>query len=224
MTSKRYQPTRSPKSWRSRSRPSSPVCTGHGSTSVKDSPRSRGPPRAKRRPDEARGYGLPRPRRRHLPEADSRLPVGVRRGHDAGGGTKCLPPSHRDVSSLCRVPIDLRGDRPDAEALEASRRPARPRQGRRLLRPFAPQRQGMTRASLVRLALFALAGLALFSLLFSLAADNGLWPRLPAGALHGRDLWAGLFAGVTLLLFLLRGGTQRTGGRGDGGTGSKKRE
>jgi hypothetical protein len=80
----------------------------------------------------------------------------------------------------------------------------------------------MTRASLVRLALFALAGLALFSLLFSVAADNGLWPRLPAGALHDTDLWVGLVAGVALLLLLLRGGTQRTGGRGDGGTGRRE--
>src|SRR5713101_1176584 len=82
----------------------------------------------------------------------------------------------------------------------------------------------MTRASLARLALFGLSGLALFSLLFSLAADNGLWPRLPAGALHGTDLWAGLVAGVALLLLVIRGGTQPTGGRGDGGTGSKERE
>ena len=69
----------------------------------------------------------------------------------------------------------------------------------------------MSRASLARRALIGLSALALFSLLFSLAADNGLWPRLPAGVLHGTDLWAGLFAGVALLLLLLRGGTQRTG-------------
>src|SRR5712692_10325647 len=211
MTSKRYQPTRSPKSWRSRSRPSSRVCTGRGSMFVRDSPRSRDPPCAKRLPDEARGYRLPRPRRRHLPEADPRLLVGVRRGHDAGRGARRLPSSHRDVSSLCRVPVDLRGDRSDAEALEASRHPARPRQGRRLLRPLAPSRQGMSRASLARRALFGLAGLTLFSLLFSLAADNGLWPRLPAGALHGSDLWAGLVAGVVLLLLLLRGDKSQRG-------------
>jgi hypothetical protein len=62
----------------------------------------------------------------------------------------------------------------------------------------------MTRASLARLALFGLSGLALFSLLFSLAADNGLWPRLPAGALHDTDLWAGLVAGLGLLWLLMR--------------------
>jgi hypothetical protein len=80
----------------------------------------------------------------------------------------------------------------------------------------------MSRASLARRALIGLSALALFSLLFSLAADNGLWPRLPAGALHGTDLWAGLVAGVALLFLLLRGGTQRTGGRGDGGTGGRE--
>jgi hypothetical protein len=72
----------------------------------------------------------------------------------------------------------------------------------------------MTRASLARRAFFGLAGLALFSLLFSLAADNGLWPRLPAGALHGTDLWAGLGAGVALLLLLLRGDKSQRGMRG----------
>jgi hypothetical protein len=61
----------------------------------------------------------------------------------------------------------------------------------------------MRRSPLLRTALLALAGLALFSLLFSLAADNGLWPRLPAGALHNTDLWAGLAAGVLLLLWML---------------------
>jgi hypothetical protein len=74
----------------------------------------------------------------------------------------------------------------------------------------------MTRASLVRLALFALAGLALFSLLFSLAADNGLWPRLPPGALHDTDLWAGLAAGVALLLLFLRGAKSQRGRGGEG--------
>jgi membrane-associated phospholipid phosphatase len=62
----------------------------------------------------------------------------------------------------------------------------------------------MTRASLARRALFGLSGLALFSLLFSLAADDGLWPRLPAGALHGTDLIAGFAAGFGLLWLLLR--------------------
>jgi len=71
----------------------------------------------------------------------------------------------------------------------------------------------MSRGSLARRALVGLSALALFSLLFSLAADNGLWPQLPAGALHGMDLWAGLVAGVALLLLLLRG-TKSQRGRG----------
>ncbi len=80
------------------------------------------------------------------------------------------------------------------------------------------------RSSVVRTAVLALSGLALFSLVFSLAADNGLWPRLPAGALHNTDLWAGFCAGVALLLLLVRGDAQRTGGRSDGGTGGRERE
>ncbi len=82
----------------------------------------------------------------------------------------------------------------------------------------------MTRASLARWALFGLAGLALFSLLFSLAADNGLWPRLPAGALHGTDLIAGFAAGLGLLWLLMRpkrtarSVQDETRGRGDAGT------
>jgi hypothetical protein len=46
--------------------------------------------------------------------------------------------------------------------------------------------------------------LILFSTLFSLAAWYDWWPRLPPGALHDTDLWAGLAAGVALLLLLLR--------------------
>jgi hypothetical protein len=46
--------------------------------------------------------------------------------------------------------------------------------------------------------------LILFSTLFSLAAWYDWWPRLPPGALHDTDLWAGLAAGVALLVLLLR--------------------
>jgi len=81
----------------------------------------------------------------------------------------------------------------------------------------------MTR-SILRTAIFSVAGLGLFSLLFSLAADNGLWPSLPAGTLHDTDLWAGLAAGVALLLLLLLGAIQRTRGHGDAGTRGKKEE
>jgi hypothetical protein len=46
--------------------------------------------------------------------------------------------------------------------------------------------------------------LILFSTLFSLAAWYDWWPRLPPGVLHDTDLWAGLAAGVALLVLLLR--------------------
>jgi hypothetical protein len=46
--------------------------------------------------------------------------------------------------------------------------------------------------------------LILFSTLFSLAAWYDRWPRLPPGALHDTDLWAGLIGGVLLLILLLR--------------------
>lgn len=49
----------------------------------------------------------------------------------------------------------------------------------------------------------ALAALGLFSLVFSLLAERGLWPKLPAGALHGTDLVAGFAAGAGLLAYLL---------------------
>ena len=46
------------------------------------------------------------------------------------------------------------------------------------------------------------AALALFSALYSLAAWYDWWPRLPPGALHDTDLWAGFAGGVALLLVL----------------------
>ncbi len=67
-------------------------------------------------------------------------------------------------------------------------------------------------------AVLLLAGLALFAILFSIAAENDRWPRLPAGALHNTDLWAGLAAGATFLLLLLRGGRRGRRGRGDAET------
>ncbi len=82
----------------------------------------------------------------------------------------------------------------------------------------------MSRASLARRALVGLSALALFSLLYSLAADDGLWPRLPAGALHGTDLIAGFAAGLGLLWLLTlpkRTATSvqnETRGRGDAAT------
>ncbi|HTD52286.1 MAG TPA: hypothetical protein VK780_04620 [Thermoanaerobaculia bacterium] len=70
--------------------------------------------------------------------------------------------------------------------------------------------------------ILALAGLAVFSFAFTLAAKHGLWPQLPPGALHDTDLWAGLAGGLVLVALLLR--TDRrsdgvTGRRGDGENG-----
>lgn len=62
----------------------------------------------------------------------------------------------------------------------------------------------MTLGGFVRKAALALAALGLFSLVFSLLAERGLWPELPAGALHGTDLAAGFAVGVGLLVFLVR--------------------
>ena len=53
-----------------------------------------------------------------------------------------------------------------------------------------------------RLVLLGLAGLAIFSMLFSYAVFHGWWPTLDAGIFHDVDLWAG-FAGAAALLALL---------------------
>ena len=54
-----------------------------------------------------------------------------------------------------------------------------------------------------RVVLLSAFALALFSALYSLAAWYDWWPRLPPGALHDSDLWAGIAGGVALLLVLL---------------------
>jgi len=46
--------------------------------------------------------------------------------------------------------------------------------------------------------------LALFSALYTLAAFYDRWPRLPPGALHDTDLWAGFAGGLALLILFLR--------------------
>jgi hypothetical protein len=61
----------------------------------------------------------------------------------------------------------------------------------------------MNRVGPARTVLLALVGLALFSVVFTLAAWYDWWPRLPPGALHDTDLWAGLAAGGALFVFLL---------------------
>lgn len=62
----------------------------------------------------------------------------------------------------------------------------------------------MSLGGFVRKAALLLAALGLFSLVFSLLAERGLWPQLPAGALHGSDLAAGFAVGVGLIVFLVR--------------------
>jgi hypothetical protein len=52
-------------------------------------------------------------------------------------------------------------------------------------------------------ALWAVAALALFAILVTLAVERGLWPQLAAGSLHDSDLWIGLGAGVAWLAILL---------------------
>ncbi len=54
-----------------------------------------------------------------------------------------------------------------------------------------------------RMAILCGFALILFSALFSLAAWYDWWPRLPPGALHDTDLWAGLVCGGALLLLLI---------------------
>src|SRR5262249_47499232 len=155
---------------------SSRVSIGRGSTCVSGWQRLRAPLPKRRSQDEGRGIRLPRRGRRHLSAVDPRLSARLRGGGNAGGGASGLPPAHREVPAMRGVPGDLRGDRQDAEALETEGYSCRPRQGRRFFRQGALQRKGMK--GLGRTATLSLTGLALFSLLFSLSAEQGLWPHL----------------------------------------------
>jgi hypothetical protein len=58
--------------------------------------------------------------------------------------------------------------------------------------------------SAARTVVLSAIGLALFSTLYTLAAFYDWWPRLPPGALHDTDLWAGFIGGVAILVVLLR--------------------
>ena len=58
------------------------------------------------------------------------------------------------------------------------------------------------RTGIPRLVLFGLAGLAVFSALFSYAIFRGWWPTLPPGTFHDTDLWFG-FAGVLGIVCVL---------------------
>jgi hypothetical protein len=62
----------------------------------------------------------------------------------------------------------------------------------------------MKPGSPARTVFLCAAAIALFSTLYTLAAFYDWWPRLPPGALHDTDLWAGFAGGLALLLLLLR--------------------
>jgi hypothetical protein len=67
-----------------------------------------------------------------------------------------------------------------------------------------------------RVVLLCAVALALFSALYSLAAWYDWWPRLPPGALHDTDLWAGFAGGAALLLVLLLEPSPRHGSNDEG--------
>jgi hypothetical protein len=67
-----------------------------------------------------------------------------------------------------------------------------------------------------RVVVLCAVALALFSALYSLAAWYDWWPRLPPGALHDTDLWAGFAGGVALLLVLLLEPPLRHGSNDEG--------
>ena len=58
------------------------------------------------------------------------------------------------------------------------------------------------RSRFARRCALALVCIGLFSLVFSLLAENGLWPELPPGTLHNTDLAAGFAAAVGLVALL----------------------
>ena len=67
-----------------------------------------------------------------------------------------------------------------------------------------------------RAVVLCAVALALFSTLYSLAAWYDWWPRLPPGALHDSDLWAGMLGGLLLLFCLIRAKATDAGTRGHG--------
>ncbi len=52
-------------------------------------------------------------------------------------------------------------------------------------------------------AIAGLAWLAFFSILYTLGDEIGAWPKLPPGAFQNLDLYAGLIAGLLLLVVLV---------------------
>jgi hypothetical protein len=67
-----------------------------------------------------------------------------------------------------------------------------------------------------RTVLVSCLALAVFSAVYSAAAWYDWWPRLPPGALHDTDLWAGFAGGVALLLVLLLDPDRRNGSKDEG--------
>lgn len=61
------------------------------------------------------------------------------------------------------------------------------------------------RARFARGCAIALLGIGTFSIVFSVLAENGLWPELPPGALHDVDLAAGFLAALGLVIALAVG-------------------
>jgi hypothetical protein len=61
----------------------------------------------------------------------------------------------------------------------------------------------MKAGPVARTVLLGALALAAFSGIYSAAAWYDWWPRLPPGALHDTDLWAGFAGGAALLLALL---------------------
>ena len=58
------------------------------------------------------------------------------------------------------------------------------------------------RSRFARRCAIALVSVGAFSILFSVLAENGLWPELPPGTLHNTDLIAGFLAAIGLLAAL----------------------
>src|SRR5713101_7807945 len=180
---------------RSRSRRSSPGSTGRASTSGRGWKKSRARRPARRRRDESR--------RIHVQEDHPRMPSRVRGGRDGRGRPTRARAPLRGLPAMRPVPFDVSGDGQDLENVEAPGDSARAGRNRPLLRAGAPRAGEMSLPAGSRMVLFGLAGLAIFSAIFSYAVFRGWWPTLPPGIFHDVDLWAGFAGGAALLLLLV---------------------
>jgi len=61
----------------------------------------------------------------------------------------------------------------------------------------------IVRSRFARRCAIALVSVGAFSILFSVLAENGLWPELPPGTLHNTDLIAGFLSAAGLLAALI---------------------